>query len=317
MVTQKTGTLRSSILNNWNGSLNSQFIESLWDYTGGQQYDGSLDTNGNDGRACVASNTSHFKVVDGTSSATAHPLKTGDSFAFSLWIQPKTNQTEAIFSKYNSSAANQEYYVERVDRDLKVYMVVSSSVTTATATAVFPAGSDWHHLAIDFNGYTMRIYLDGDFKTTLSFPDGNEPQSGNFTLGRKAGFSTYSDDAYLKLGFWKSAGKGGFLLGQTGVDILYNSGLGMRYNSLPVSLKGSLISYWNMHETTGNAADSHGSSPLVSAGGASPVTATGPDLEAYTADDYVQKNLATTSLKPTLHLGSRNMYVATGRQQAL
>ena len=104
------------------------------------------------------------------------------------------------------------------------------------------------------------------------------------------------------------------MLGQSNVDLLYNDGFGVRYNSLPASLKGGLIGYWNLNEEDdGNGIDSHGSNDLVAVNGAT--HRAGPPTPGYVSRS--SKNLATTSLKPTLHLGSRNEYISTGREQAL
>ena len=314
--TPDSGNLRSSILNTWSGGLNSSYDETLWDPSGGQD-DGTVDT-GDYGRQCTASNTSHFTLADGGVSEVAHPMKTGASFAFSIWVYPTASSgTHHMMSKYASIGANSEYTMSRAAGNMTILMdaydrgLGETSRTTAKGT-LFTTGQ-WTHLVIDHNGYEMKFYSNGTYIESLLFPSGNDAQSANFCLGRRCASSLYSDDGYTKMGFWKSGGKGSFLLGQNNVDILYNSGLGLRYNSVPASLKGGLVGYWNLDEASGNAIDSHAGNTLSAAGSSDPGTLTGP----ATSSSYVTKTLATTSLKPTLHLGSRNRYIAAGREQSL
>jgi hypothetical protein len=334
ITTPGSGNMKSSILSNWSGGLNSSYSETLWDPTGNQN-DGAANT-GDTARWFQAAGKRHFTIADNAD------MRTGGSFAFSIWVYPNSaSGTHHMLSKYAGSGANCEYTLSRAAGNLTMRMdaytrldlsldpveVLGETTKTTTTGELFTTGQ-WTHLVIDHNGTEMRLYSNGKYIESLMFPEGNDPQAGDFCLGRRCAAELYTNDYYTKLGFWKSAGKGalisgsvpelrhpsGFLLGQNNVDVLYNGGLGLRYNSLPESLKGGLIGYWNLNEAgTVNGVDSHGSNPLIPAGDSLPSDVAGPVISS----DYVTKTLATTSLKPTLHLGSRNEYVAAGREQSL
>ena len=151
------------------------------------------------------------------------------------------------------SAANNQHFTFVVYNDGMNYWVNESTVAVSTGT--------WYYLVAraDFSADTTWLTVNGT-TTTLSGINGGESvyQSGaaDFRIGHGfAGNSPtlvpgYWDGRIDEVGMWDRK------LSDTEVTSLYNSGNGKSLVSLSSTERSSLISWWDMEETSGSRYDS-------------------------------------------------------------
>lgn len=87
----------------------------------------------------------------------------------------------------------------------------------------------------------------------------DQPATTTFYVGRRAnaGSETWLNSQVSSLGAWQR------VLSDEEITALFNSGAGKKYADLTAAEKVGLVSYWDLDETSGDRADSHGANTLT------------------------------------------------------
>jgi hypothetical protein len=207
-----------------------------------------------------------------------------------VWYKKESNQVvNTLVSKYGDSA-NDRSYLCYVDASDHITFKISSdgtagNTTTLTGTTALSDGV-WYHIVCVFTASTrMEIFLDGvsEASSTTSIPASISDEAIEFRIGSTVVSSTtrYCDGLIDEVGIWSKA------LTSGEVTDLHNSGSGLAYFA-PADIKNnstlttSLVSYWEMEETSGTRIDSHGVNDLTDNNtvlSATGITGNGADFE--------------------------------------
>lgn len=196
----------------------------------------------------------------------SHPdnadLSTGDiDFSAAIWYRSQRNtpgDTHALFTKQNSGASTEYNLFRTVGNQFS--WGVANSVFVTHATVIVPG--TWYLIVVyhDSAADEIGISINGGAFTTQA-TGGTAPvdSAATFRLGAiNSGLNGLLDGRLAGAGWWKNR-----VLTVADALELYNSGDGLRYDSLSVGLLASLTSYWNLDEASGTRVDSHGSNDLT------------------------------------------------------
>lgn len=218
---------------------------------------------------------------------------TGD-FSFSFWFKLRTGSlaaTENVIRKWSPG-----YIVQFKSTNRLIYLFTNDGTTAfvGSSTNAIPNDTNWHHCVVTRSGTVGKIYIDGsDVTSTGSLRSGNLDGATSFYIGSNG--SSEEFNGYLdEVGFWKRA------LSSTDVTAIYNSGAGIPYldasdiaNS--TELASSLVSYYELEETSGTRVDSHGSNDLADNNtvlSATAIQGNGADFES-TNSEYLNNTSPT------------------------
>jgi len=205
---------------------------------------------------------------------------TGD-FSISAWIKLESLPSVAgeqynIITKFATGAGNPRGYYLAVNggNELNVLYRNASDQTTAIAAQsnAFDSGDlgTWVHVAcaVDVSAATAALYINGS-SVTATVTEGSATSIVDSTAAFHMGsFDTggattgYFDGVIDELGIWSR------ILTSGEITALYNGGDGLPYYD-PVDVKNdttlstSLVSYYELEESSGTRTDSHGSNDLT------------------------------------------------------
>ena len=135
----------------------------------------------------------------------------------------------------------------------KIDLYASNNSITGSYTVTL--GTTWHHIAITRSSGTVKLYLDGVERISGSQSTATGSQD-RFYLGTGKAFGGTSTQYYDEAGVWSRA------LTADDVAKIYNAGRGNQY-PFTDDLTTSIVSYWKLDESSGNAVDSVGSTTLT------------------------------------------------------
>lgn len=212
----------------------------------------------------VEANSEYLSIADNTD------LSMGDvDMAMAFWVKIDDLGTHFILGKaVSTSAADREYFFQHASTgDLFGFGVGDGSVNTTVEATTFGASTTgtWFFIYAyhDATANEIGISVNDGTIDTASHTTGIQDNTSEFTVGR-AFSAFYTDTSLDELAIWK-----GRVLTSAEVTRLYNSGSGMAYpggdNGSPdtSTLKTNLIAWWDLDETSGTRADSHGSNTLT------------------------------------------------------
>jgi len=192
-------------------------------------------------------------------------LQTGTgSWEISLWINPSslTEATRGIYlaKSENTSGNTQEFILFRPSLGSSVLRFVvgnaaGNSNVTLDASGVL-AATTWIFVSFGFNGTHAFLNVNNTQRATI-VSSGVYQSTGALTVGGALSWNEYSSSVIGLVGFWKRN------LTSDERTFLYNNGTGRLYADLPTDFKTSLVSYWNLIETSGTRNDSHGTNHLT------------------------------------------------------
>ena len=186
----------------------------------------------------------------------------------SLWVYFNDIAGNRWFlSKGGSGAAGYSIYREGTTAKANIALANPGVIVTIGTVAA----NTWYNILVEFDrDGNATGYLNNVSGTPVSIVSENADlnTASAFTLGayeNVGSTSDWTDCKISRLGFWKRT------LTASEKTYLYNAGVGRSYGELGVAatdgsaLLTSLISYWNLNETSGtaNAIDAHGVNDLV------------------------------------------------------
>lgn len=187
--------------------------------------------------------------------------------SISVWIKPETVGTYGVFT-YQASGTDIHCALYLVsDGSLDFRHTSSGTLYNATTAASTITAGNWYHIVGTFsttNG--TRLYVNAGTPDTDANTGTTDSSTGSeLTVGARWKSSTndiYFNGIIDEVGYWTKE------LTSDEVTDLYNGGLGIPYDAQAdvathPTLPTSLVSYWEMEETSGTRVDSHGSNDLT------------------------------------------------------
>jgi hypothetical protein len=206
------------------------------------------------------------------SSASNTSLQLGDvDFSFSFLCRPASASSCTIVGK--ATSANRELYIGYTSGErffVEVGNGTGTSVISFQSSGVHPH-SNWYHIYVQYASATQRASISiQNAALQLSAVASSAPgvSTSDFTIGSTGNPSGFFPGQVAMCGFWKR------LLTTDERTFLFNSGFGRLHGDLPDNLKTSLVSYWNLTESSGTRNDNHGTNHLTDNAGVT--SATGP-----------------------------------------
>ena len=205
--------------------------------------------------ASTASGKIGYGANFGNPNTTKWLTQTGFTFnsyplSISGWFYPNiVNDNGNLFSL---GEATTNYYQVKL-RNTDSHIVFRSNNATDAGdidTGITASSNTWYHIVVVFNSTTnIDIYVNGVATNTSAtvYVAGSLSKFAIGALARSSPIQPYSGIAD-EVGIWTRA------LNSTDVSNLYNSGSAFD----PITLTTSLISYWKLDESSGNASDSVG-----------------------------------------------------------
>lgn len=176
-------------------------------------------------------------------------------FSFSCWVNPTSiTGNHTIFGK-GPNASNGAEYMFQVSTGSGARFAYNVSGTWYTSNASVVSTGVWTHFVFVVSGSNLTIYKNGVSSATWTLP------AGVGTSTSAAGFGADNSQEFFNgsIGqtvLWKRA------LTSGEVSTMYNNGSGITY-AASTSLSTSMVSWWDLSETSGNRADSFGSNTLT------------------------------------------------------
>jgi hypothetical protein len=201
----------------------------------------------------TAANSEYLSSVDDNSG-----LSVDGDHTFTAWVYlPASGSNQSILSQRTSGDGAYQFYFDTGDK-LHAYVTDSVAGFSEPVTAVASA-IGWHFCVMTYTASDkkLRVYVDeGAAAAGAALANGPVASAQDFNIGRLAS-SIYTNAKIARVGTWTS------VLGASTITSLFNSGNGKSYSDLTAAEKVGLVSYWNLNETSGNRADSHGSNTLT------------------------------------------------------
>lgn len=114
----------------------------------------------------------------------------------------------------------------------------------------------WYFYHVYYDGVNIGISINNGTAVTTAYTGDIQDSTNPLVFGSQ-GSTNDHDGRIAAVGLWKR------VITAAEVTTLYNSGLGLVYAGLSTDIKTSLVSYWNLSESSGNRADSHGTNTLT------------------------------------------------------
>jgi hypothetical protein len=107
-----------------------------------------------------------------------------DAFTYSCWVNLAPGEGGIILGVFNdgTTTTGLRFSINSVENDISVYMRQEGGAAINPRTSALATDSQWHFVAVTYDGSAMKIYVDGIWKTTATnaltnFADWQYPMS--------------------------------------------------------------------------------------------------------------------------------------------
>ncbi len=207
------------------------------DEASGTVYDETANNNDGTGTGIAQSTTGGkiggavtFDATDEIDCGNGASLTLDSKGTISAWVYPTTLQLYgAVVSKFNFSTDRNGYGI-RVSTSGRITLELANGTTNQniqSSTDAVIAINGWYHIVATWDGTYVNIYLNG-VKRATNVSQTVTPVSNvyNFHIGRDAVYTSTNGNWN---GLIDEVAVYNRVLGQSGVDSLYNSGNGITY----------------------------------------------------------------------------------------
>lgn len=180
----------------------------------------------------IGVNSERLKRTDNAS------LSFTGSFTLSCWVKFNTTTQGGMVSKYLTTGNQRSYYFG-LNGDSRPYLTVSPNgiATTTEELTIAVSTGQWYHLLAYYDGTKIAVRLDNANEETTAYSSGIYDSTADFFI------AVNNLDGQMRcVGIWDRA------LSNDEMTELYNDGYPVYYDNLSLSLKGSLVSYWDLDE---------------------------------------------------------------------
>lgn len=195
----------------------------------------------------------------------------GGSFALSCWVKLNSEITSGIYGLVSNGISTSTktgfelfYEYDGGTRFLRFIRSRQNVAAGAVNHAITLGTSNWHHLAMSYDGSSITAYVNGvSVGSASASGDGAGTAVQGFNIGRDSvagGGPFYANAIIDETGIWSRA------LSADEVLQLFNSGRG---NAYPLTDTPSLyggVAYYKLDESSGNASDSINGKTLTASG---------------------------------------------------
>jgi hypothetical protein len=228
----------------------------------------------------VPENAASFDGVnDELSVASNATLQTGDiDFTVAIWVyMDDKSSNRPMLAKWDFGSNDREYLIMyEIGMDRIAFFVSPdgtgpSQVQLDADTLGSPKTNTWYLVTAwhDSVNDELGIQINDASPDTVAHAAGVNAGNSFFAIGVDDPGNNRHDGRCCFAGLWKR------VLTENERNELFNLGSGLKYSFLSAGLTTSLISYWNLSETSGTRFDSEGSNDLTQSGGVG--TAGGPE----------------------------------------
>ena len=90
-----------------------------------------------------------------------------DAFTYSCWVNLDEGEGGIILGEFNEGqTTGLRFSINSVENDISVYMRQEGGSSINPRTSVLETDSQWHYVAVTYDGSEMKIYVDGAWRTT-------------------------------------------------------------------------------------------------------------------------------------------------------
>lgn len=216
-------------------------------------------------------------------------------FSFSCWVNPNSiTGNHTIFGKA-PNASNGAEYIFQISTGSGARFAFNVSGTWYTSIASAVSTGVWTHFVFVVSGSNLTIYKNGVSSATWTLPVGVGTSTSTASFGATNSQEFFNGSIGQSV-LWKRA------LTSGEVSTMYNNGSGITYAN-STFLHTSMISWWDLSETSGNRADSFGSNTLTNS------TSVGTTLGPIVASRANSRALILEFIKELKDLGFWNSMV--------
>ncbi len=148
--------------------------------------------------------TCEYLVLDGVNdylqtNDSATELQVYNDYSVTFWINSASSQKSfaAIYSKTDSSNSTNHWTLQQ-DGSSGGLAVVHGGSFWDTSLDISDISGGWHHVAIVREGTTQRVYLDGSWRYSGTFPTAPGNGNGHLNIGTdRTGSSSYAWDGLI------------------------------------------------------------------------------------------------------------------------
>ena len=203
-------------------------------------YGTALDFNGNNNFISIPHNTAFV---------------TQKNLSFETWIYP-TSSTPAVQNVVSKSSflVNDGFIFPRTDdgwQNFSFWLAIDGQ--WKAVTAAFPSLNQWHHVAATYDGFFMKIYLDGVLKSSLAISGNITSNTNDIFIGQQQDQIEYFKGGLDELRIWSRT------LTQCEIQNNYTCELntiGTVTNPNPLAAQIGLLAYYQFNQGLANADNS-------------------------------------------------------------
>jgi len=173
------------------------------------------DLGGKSGKAIEFDGTNDYAAIPSTNLLGSNL----SSFSVSAWIKKKSNNTVDGLVWHNTDSQNSSYRISTYSDGGVNYQAGRWDTGFEIEGTIISDTTNWHHLAMTFDGTTLRGYFDGK--------EDGESSSGIYTAGNAAtwiGVGNFGTDNYWGNSYIDEVKVWNYALSEDEVKTLYNSG---------------------------------------------------------------------------------------------
>ncbi len=185
----------------------------------------------------------------------------GADFTITLWVYLAAKASNYRLFTRNVGDTVREFAVRYdIAQDRWVIDLPAAGITAYANSFGSPVLNVWQFITVRHwvGSKTVGISVNAGPEDTFTYTGTHVSNSDPLGVGATGIGGASLDGRLDSIGYWI-----GRALTGPEITILYNSGAGRVYNSLPQELKTNLVSWWNLSETSGPRLDSHGSNHLT------------------------------------------------------
>ncbi|MDP3667496.1 MAG: LamG-like jellyroll fold domain-containing protein, partial [Sediminibacterium sp.] len=180
---------------------------------------------------------------------------TQKNLSFETWIYP-TSSTPAVQNVVSKSSflVNDGFIFPRTDdgwQNFSFWLAIDGQ--WKAVTAAFPSLNQWHHVAATYDGFFMKIYLDGILKSSLAVSGNITSNTNDIFIGQQQDQIEYYKGGLDELRIWSRT------LTQCEIQNNYTCELntiGTVTNPNPLASQIGLLAYYQFNQGLANADNS-------------------------------------------------------------
>ena len=206
--------------------------------------------------ALTAASSQYLSLTDNSS------ISVGDiDFTYAIWIYPTSVvATTRVLGQWASAAGDLSFVLTQLSNALRFTVSADGSAAVNVDATPTLSANTWYFVVVwhDASANTINIQINNGTADSVAHSTGVRDSSLKFIVGARGdGEDQFFGGRIDQAAFFKR------VLTSTERGEMYASGYGMRYSQLTPAHRVSLISWWELEESTGSRLDAHGTNHLT------------------------------------------------------